>query len=108
MPVVPVVPNSEPLDCAEVVGLLEKSEGALELVWPAFENMVLGGIEGLAQRVLRLAYTVLLLFLRNNRKARVRDPLFSRVEHGSIVRTSSGTLRQARECGEAVGAEPKA
>ena len=73
MPVVPVVPNSEPLDCAEVVGLLEKSEGALELVWPAFENMVLGGIEGLAQRVLRLAYTVLLLFLRNNRKARVRD-----------------------------------
>ena len=44
MPVVPVVPNGEPLDCAEVVGLLEKSEGALELVWPAFENMILGGM----------------------------------------------------------------
>jgi len=67
VPVVPVVPNTEPLDCAEVVGLLEKSEGALELVWPAFGNMVLGGMGGLAQRVLRLAYTVLLLFLRNNR-----------------------------------------
>ena len=102
MPVVPVVPNSEPLDCAEVVGLLEKSEGALELVWPAFENMVLGGIEGLAQRVLRLAYTVLLLFLRNNR---IR---FSRgVEHGSTV-PRQVPFAKPGGCGEAAGAESKA
>ena len=101
MPVVPVVPNSEPLDCAEVVGLLEKSEGALELVWPAFENMVLGGIEGLAQRVVRLAYTVL-LFLRNNRKARVRDPLFSRVNRTYLVRHPSPSPVNA------AGAESKA
>ena len=104
----PVVPNSVPLDCAEVVGLLEKSEGALELVWPALENMVLGGMRGLAQRVLRLAYTVLLLFLRNNRKARVTDPLFSRrVEHGSTV-PRQAPFAKPGECGEAAGAEPKA
>ena len=63
---------------------------------------------GLAQRVLRLAYTVLLLFLRNNRKARVRDPLFSRrVEHGSAV-PRQAPFAKPGECGEAVGAEPKA